>query len=106
MMDKPSISPRAQRALGDLLDNLARIKAGQEVLLMAHTDGLYGSDNLVDATAMDWLQTAILERGAIPSMLWINEPDKPHDWGIPRVLKEAMRGCDVFINHSFRYVTE
>jgi hypothetical protein len=105
-MTKFPISPRAQRSISDLLDNWARIKPGQEVLLMAHTDGLYGSDNLVDATAMDWLQSAIVERGATPSMLWINEPDKPHDWGIPRVLKEAMRGADVFINHSFRYVTE
>jgi hypothetical protein len=100
------MSPRARCAIDDLLGNLAKIQSGQEVLLMAHTDGLHGSDNLVDMQTIEWLQEGIRSRGATPSVLWINEPDKPHDWGIPRVLKEAMRGCDVFINHSFTYVTE
>ena len=104
-MDK-LMTIRAQRAISDLLDNVAKIKPGQEVLLLAHSDGLRGSDNLVDTQTIDGLQSAILERGATPSVLWINEPDRPHDWRIPRVLKEAMRGCDVFINHSFTYVTE
>jgi hypothetical protein len=100
------MTPRAGRAIADLLDNVAKLKPDQEVLLMAHTDGLYGSDNLVDEQTISWLQTAIIERGAKPSVLWINEPDRPHDWGIPSVLKAAMRGCQVFINHSFTYVTE
>lgn len=108
MTPSPSkdMSLKGRRAIDDLLDNIVRVQPGQEILLMAHTDGLYGSDNLVDLDAMAWLQEGIKERGATPSMLWINEPDKPHDWGIPRVLKEAMRGCDTFINHSFTYVTE
>jgi hypothetical protein len=99
-------SPRVAWAIHDLLDNVAGIKQGQEVLLLAHSDGLRGSDNLVDLQTIQWLEQGILERGGTPSVLWINEPDRPHNWGIPRVLKDAMRGCDVFINHSFTYVTE
>ena len=93
-------------AIKDFLDNVVRIEEGQEVLMLAHNDGLHGSDNLVDAQAIDWIQSAIHQRGANASVLWIDEPDRPHEWRIPPVLKAAMRGCDVFINHSFNLVTE
>ncbi|MBW1800730.1 MAG: hypothetical protein JRJ85_08365 [Deltaproteobacteria bacterium] len=93
-------------AVDDLLDNVAKIEAGQEVLLLAHIDGLYGSDNLVDEPAIAWIQSAIHHRGANASLLWIDEPDKPHAWRVPPVLKGAMSGCDVIINHSFNLVTE
>ena len=52
------------------------------------------------------IESAIRQRKARAAVLWIDEPDRPHDWQVPRALKEAMRGCDVFINHSFKYVTE
>ena len=93
-------------AIDDLLDNVAKVQAGNEVLLFAHSDGLHGSDNLVDEKAIAAIQQAIDRRGAHASVLWMNEPDRPHDWRIPPVLKAAMRGCDIFINHSFNYVTE
>ena len=35
-------------AINDLLDHCAKIQPGQEVVLLAHIDGLYGGDNLVD----------------------------------------------------------
>ena len=93
-------------AISDLLDNVAKVQPGNEVLLLAHVDGLHGGDNLVDAMAISWIQSAIHQRGANASVLWIDEPDRPHSWRVPPVLKAAMAGCDIFINHSFNLVTE
>ena len=64
MPSRQGITRGAALAVGDLLDNCARIREGQEVLLLAHVDGLYGGDNLVDETAISWIQAAIQERGA------------------------------------------
>jgi hypothetical protein len=100
------LSPGVNAAIDDLLDNVAKVQPDNEVLLFAHSDGLRGSDNLVDAQAISAIQEAIDRRGAHASVLWMNQPDRPHDWGIPRALKAAMQGCDIFINHSFNYVTE
>ncbi len=94
------------QALDDLLDNVAKVQAGEQVLIFAHTDGLRGSDNLVDEQSIAWIGDGVRQRQAHASVLWFDEPDRPHDWQIPPVLKAAMRGCDVFINHSFNYVTE
>jgi hypothetical protein len=88
-------------AIDDMLDNCARIKAGQEVLILAQIDGLYGGDNLVDEQAIGWIQAAVAHRGANPSILWIDEPARLHAWRIPPVVKAALKGCDVLINHSF-----
>jgi hypothetical protein len=93
-------------AINDLLDDVAKIQPGNEVLLVAHIDGLHGGDNLVDEKAIAWIQSAIHQRGANASVLWIDEPDRAHSWRIPPILKAAMAGCDVFINHSFNLVTE
>lgn len=102
-----AISAGAKCAVDDLLDNVARIEAGQEVLLLAHLDGLKGSDNLVDEQAIAWIESGVEQRDAKASVLWIDD----RSWGaldghIPPVLKAAMGGCDVFINHSFNLVTE
>jgi hypothetical protein len=88
-------------SINDMLDNCAKIQAGQEVLLMAQVDGLYGGDNLVDVEAISWIQSAIQLRGANASVLWIDEPAKAHAWRFPPVVKAAISACDVFINHSF-----
>jgi hypothetical protein len=93
-------------AISDLLDHCAKIQRGQEVLLLAHIDGLYGGDNLVDQEAISWIQTAIRMRGANTSVLWIDEPAKPHAWRFPPVFKAALTACDVIINHSFDIVFE
>ena len=37
-------------AINDMLDNCARIKPGDEVLILANSEGLYGGDNLVTKT--------------------------------------------------------
>ena len=74
--------------------------------MLAHIDGLYGGDNLVDQEAISWIQTAIRMRGANASVLWIDEPAKPHAWRFPPVVKAALAACDIIINHSFDIVYE
>lgn len=106
MIAQQGIPKGALVAINGLLDHCAKIQPGQEVVLLAHADGLYGGDNLVDETAMSWIQSAIHQRGANPSVLWINESGKSHAWRLPPVVKAAMAACDVFINHSFDIVFE
>ena len=97
----PGIPEGAAVAVADLLDHCAKIEAGQEVVLLAHLDGLHGGDNLVDETAIAWIQAAVRDRGANASVLWIDEKAKPHAWRLPPVVKAALAACDVLINHSF-----
>jgi hypothetical protein len=44
-------------ALNDLLDHCAEINAGEEVVIMAHMDGIVGGDNLVDPQVVAWLES-------------------------------------------------
>jgi hypothetical protein len=96
----------AMVAIDDMLDKCARVQPGQDVLILAELDGLYGGDGMVDQEAMSWIQAAVQRKGANASMLWIDEPAKPHAWRFPPVVKAAMRGCQILINHSFNLVTE
>ncbi|MCF8094425.1 MAG: hypothetical protein K9J79_03600 [Desulfobacteraceae bacterium] len=95
------ITQGAATAVNDLLDHCANIEKGQEVLLLAQLDGIYGGDNLVDETAVGWIQNAIHYRGANASVLWIDELARPHNWRIPPIVKASVAACDVFINMSF-----
>ncbi|MFC1860693.1 hypothetical protein ACFLYL_00205 [Chloroflexota bacterium] len=106
MGTQPGIPKGAAIAINDLLDNCARVKPGQDVVLLAHIDGLYGGDNMVDQEAISWIQTAIELRGANASVLWIDEPGEPHAWRFPPVVKAALSVCDVFISHSFNIAVE
>jgi hypothetical protein len=106
MMTQQGIPKGAAVAINDLLDHCAKIQPGQGVLLLAHMDGLYGGDNLVDQEAISWIQAAIQHRGANASVLWIDEPAKPHAWRLPPIVKAALAASDVFINHSFDIVFE
>lgn len=105
-MTMQGIPKGAAAAMADLLDHCAKIRAGQEVLLLAQLDGLYGGDNLVDKTAVSWIQSAIRYRGVNASVLWIDETARPHSWRLPPVVKSALKACDVLINHSFDIVFE
>ncbi len=105
-MEAIGIPRGAAIAINDLLDHCAEIKAGQEVVLLAHIDGLYGGDNLVDPQAIAWIQAAIQSRGANPSILWIDEPAKLHAWRVPPVFMAALKVSNVFINHSFDLTIE
>lgn len=106
MTNQVGIPTEAAIAINDMLENCARLQPGQEVLLLAHIDGLYGGDNMVDEQAISWIQHAVETKGAKASVLWINEPAVPHAWRFPPVVKGAMSGCDILINHSFNLVTE
>jgi hypothetical protein len=101
-MSESSMMPGAAAiAINDLLENAARVKSGEDVLLIAHVDGLYGGDNLVDREAIGWIQAAVRGRGANASVLWIDEPARPHAWRFPPITKAAMKAADVTILNSF-----
>ena len=46
----------------DLLDECARVRPGQEVLIVAYRDGLRGGDNLVDEQAIAWIEAGVKDR--------------------------------------------
>ena len=93
-------------AINDFLDNCAEIKPGDEVVIAAHVDGMYGGDNIVDPRAIAWIQAAIQSREANPSVLWIDEPSKMHKWRVPPVFLAALKASNVFINCSFDLTIE
>ena len=106
MGSRIGIPKGAAIAIDDLLDNCARIRPGQEVLIVSHIDGLYGGDNLVDQETVSWIQEGVQHRGANASVLWIDEQAKPHAWRLPPIVKAALAASDIFINNSFDIVFE
>jgi hypothetical protein len=100
MSNLSGIPKAAAISINDMLDHCAMIESGQEVLILAYLDGLYGGDNLVDQEAVSWIQTAIQLRGANASILWADELAKPHAWRFPPVIKAAMRASDIMINNT------
>jgi len=101
MSNVSGIPQAAAVSIDDMLGYCANLQPGQEVLLLAQVDGLYGGDNLVDREAISWIQSAVQMRGAHASVLWIDEPAKFHAWRFPPIVKAAVAACDLFINHSF-----
>lgn len=105
-----AVNPVPQRAsivIEDMLENCAELQAGQEVLLIAHIDGLNGSDNMVESPVIDWVHAAIERRGANSSVLWIDEQqDSIEDWRMPPIVEAAMRASDLVIIHSFHIELE
>lgn len=95
-----SIPETARTAIDQLLDECARIQAGQEVLLLAYEDGLRGGDNLVDETAISWLEAGVRARGANPTVLWADERSAPHEWRFPPIVRGAFAAADVMINNT------
>ena len=100
------IPEAAMITLTDMVDNLAEIEAGMEVLILAHKDGLYGGPNYVDEEAVAWASTVVQSRGARCSVLWIDETPKLHEWRYPPIVKKAVEAADVLINTSSILVTE
>ena len=82
------------------------IAPGKEVLIVAHKDGIYGGENLIDEEAVSWLSSVITSRGARCSILWVDDPQKPHEWRYPPVVKAAIAGADLIINTSFQMAVE
>ena len=95
-----STSEPAAAAVGDMLDECARIQAGQEVLILAYQDGLRGGDNFVDEQAIAWIREGVQERGANVSVLWADERSTPHHWRFPPVVRAAFAASDVMINNT------
>lgn len=93
-------------AINDLLDTCLEIKAGDEVVIASHVDGLYGGDNLVDTQSVAWIEAAVQARNANPTVLWIDEPAKMHEWRVPPVFLAALKASNVFINNSFDLTIE
>jgi len=87
-------------AIDDLLDNCLCVQPGQEIVLLAHVDGLYGGDNVVDENAIAWIQSGVSARKAHPTVIWIDEPMKPHAWRIPPAAKAAIKASDALILNS------
>ena len=100
------IPEAAMNTLTDMVDNLAEIKPGMEVLILAHKDGLCGGINLVDEDAVSWAASVVTSRGAHCSVMWIDEPIRVHEWRYPPIVKGAVAAADVLINTSSVLVTE
>jgi hypothetical protein len=104
LADQTGIPKGALIAIGDMLDYCAKVQPGQEVLILAEIDGIY--DKTVDREAISWVQSCVQARGSNASVLWIDETPKVHAWRIPPIVKAAMAGCHILINHSFNLTTE
>lgn len=110
MTTSQGMPPQVAVAINDLMDNCAEVEAGQQVLILAATDGLHGGWNLVDEQTIAWVQAATQLRGAYPNVLWLDIPvrravlwpdipTRDNVWRVPPVLKAAVKGADVIINH-------
>ena len=106
MSHQLGIPKAALNSLIQMVDYDAQVKPGMEVVILAHTDGLYGSDNLVDEQAVSWMQAVVQSRGANCSILWIDEVMKAHEWRLPPVVKGAIANADLFINTSLDLAIE
>ena len=84
------IPSQAVITINDMLDTCGGLKPDEHVLILAQVDGLYGGPNLIDEQTVAWLQMAVQMRGAHASVLWIDEVQKLHEWGIPRVVKAGL----------------
>lgn len=108
-MSSSGMIPRAAAiAIDDMLENCAQMQPGQNVLIVAAYDGLYGGTNLVDEQVISWIQTAVQQRGGSASVLWLDMPIRPRSvwnggkiqgWRVPPVFKGALSGADFWINH-------
>jgi len=105
-VEHAGITRGAALVINDLLDNCCEIKPGDEVVIAAMNDGTQGGDNVVEPTAISWIQAAVQARNANPTILWFDEPAKIHNWRIPPVFMAALKASDVFINCSFDLTIE
>ena len=106
MSSQLGIPKAAMNSLIQLVDHNAQVKPGMEVLIGAHIDGAWGSENLVDPVAVSWVQSVVASRGANVSVIWIDEIMKKHKWRVPPILKGAIANADLFINFSLDLAIE
>jgi len=106
MSHQLGIPKAALNSLTQMVDHCAQVTPGMEVVILAHIDGLYGSDNLVDEQAVNWMQAVVQSRGANCSILWIDEVMKAHNWRMPPIVKGAITEADLLINTSLDLAIE
>jgi hypothetical protein len=108
---------QAAIAVNDMLDNCACIQPDQHVLILSASDGLYGGTNIVDETAVAWIQAGVQARGAHATVMWVDMPVRPAViwppfdttetvWKIPPIVKGAMKSADILISHIFDLSSE
>ncbi len=111
MSSVPLIPKQAAIAVGDMIDNCAKVKPGMNVLLVAGNDGVYGGINIVDSETIAWLHSAIVQRGADATVIWCDIPIRPtvlwgdgadpgKAWRIPKIVASAMKGADCIISNA------
>jgi hypothetical protein len=91
----------AAQAVSDLLDHCARLQRGQRVLIVAALDGLQSGFNLVEEAAVELVAEGVRQRGARPSVLWVEVESTAHAWRVPEAVKKALSETDLLINHVF-----
>jgi len=106
MSHQLGIPKAAMNSLIQLVDHDIQVKPGMEVVILANSDGLYGSDNWCDETAVGWIKTVCTSRGANVSILWVDYQATEHAWRFSPVVKGAMTDADVLINLSTDLVVE
>ena len=84
------IPKAAMNSLSDMVDNVAEVKPGMQVLILAAKDGLYNGDNLVDEEAVAWTASVLESRGATCFIMWYDDTSSKHDWKYPAILKAAV----------------
>ena len=99
------IPQAAMNSLIDLVDNVAEVKPGWEVVIVAHKDGLYGGPNQVDEEAVSWMASVVQSRGAHCSILWLDDPQEPHHWRYPPILRGVVQEADLVLCTSFDITT-
>jgi len=111
-MSSVSLIPKqAAIAVGDIIDNCAKVKPGMNVLLVAGNDGIYGGVNIVDSETISWLHSAIVQRGADATVIWCDIPYRPmvlwgdgadpsKAWRVPKIVAAAMKGADCIISNA------
>lgn len=107
MLENPDDTTKEKIAINDMLERVAKLQPGQNVLIMAHLDGLYGGDNLVEFEVLELIAECVREYDADPQILLI---DRKHptslQWNMPPTMVAAIESADCLIMHSFDYVTE
>jgi len=111
MSSVPLVPKQAAIAVGDLVDNCAKVKPGMNVLLVAANDGVYGGVNIVDSEVISWLHSAIVQRGADATVIWCDIPYRPmvywgdgadpgKAWRLPPIVAGAMKSADCIISNA------
>jgi hypothetical protein len=101
------IPEAAWNFLSDMVDNVVDMNdSRKEVVILAHKDGLYNGENLIDEEAVSWVSTAFTSRGHRVSILWVDDPQRVHEWRYPPIVKKAVEGADLLINTSWQMPVE